>query len=54
MPKFVLPYEPEYTGHRETKGQQQKSARDSLRRREREVASPGIVPEPMREDEKVE
>ncbi|HUC51690.1 MAG TPA: hypothetical protein VMA30_20080 [Xanthobacteraceae bacterium] len=42
--KFVLPYEPQYTRHREAEKQQQ-DARDWLRRRERETTSPAIVPE---------
>ncbi len=51
MSKFVLPYEPQYTGHRDAK-KQHKDVRDSLRRNPRETTSPSLVPEPAREDDK--
>lgn len=59
MSKFVLPYEPQYTGHRDAKSQQ-KDARDRQRRQRRETelcgtesreaGSPALVPEPVREN----
>jgi hypothetical protein len=52
MSKFTLPYEPEYTGHRDAQKQHQET-KEWLLRREREVASPPIVPEHARQDEKV-
>jgi hypothetical protein len=52
MSKFTLPYEPQYTGHREAQKQHQET-KEWLLRRERGVASPPIVPEHAREDEKV-
>jgi hypothetical protein len=42
--KFVLPYEPGYTGHWEAE-KRRKETREWLRRREREVAAPPLVPE---------
>jgi hypothetical protein len=46
MSKIVLPYEPDYVGHREAEKWRQET-KDWLRRRERELAerSPSIVPE---------
>jgi hypothetical protein len=52
MSKFMLPYEPQYAGHREAEKQHQET-KEWLLRREREVAAPSIVPEHVREDEKV-
>jgi hypothetical protein len=42
--KFVLPYEPGYTGHWEAE-KRRKETCEWLRRREREVAAPALVPE---------
>ncbi len=50
MSKFMLPYEPQYAGHRDAK-KQHKDARDRLRET-RETTSPHLVPEPAREDDK--
>jgi hypothetical protein len=54
--KIVLPYEPQYTGHREAE-KRRKQTREWLRRRERELAerhlAPSIVPEHAREHEEV-
>jgi hypothetical protein len=46
MSKIVLPYEPDYVGHREAEKRRQET-KEWLRRRERELAerSPSIVPE---------
>jgi hypothetical protein len=52
MAKFTLPYEPQYTAHREAE-KQRKEARDRLRRATREKASPSIVPEPVHDDETI-
>jgi hypothetical protein len=43
MTKFVLPYESQYTGHREAE-KRHKETQDWLRRREPKVVSPSIVP----------
>jgi hypothetical protein len=45
-PTVVLPYEPQYSGHREAE-QRRKLTKEWLQRREREVEqqSPSIVPE---------
>jgi hypothetical protein len=42
--KFILPYEPGYTGHWEAE-KRRKETREWLRQREREIAAPSIVPE---------
>jgi hypothetical protein len=42
--KFILPYEPGYTGHWEAE-RRRKETREWLRQREREIAAPSIVPE---------
>jgi len=42
--KFILPYEPGYTGHWEAE-KRRKETREWLRKREREIAAPSIVPE---------
>ncbi len=46
MSKIVLPYEPDYVGHREAEKRRQET-KEWLRQRERELAerSPSIVPE---------
>lgn len=44
--KFMLPYEPQYTGHRDAE-KRRKEARDRLRRVTREQVSPSIVPETL-------
>jgi hypothetical protein len=47
--KFILPYEPGYTGHWEAE-KRRKETREWLRQREREIAAPSIVPEmPVRD-----
>jgi hypothetical protein len=47
--KFILPYEPGYTGHWEAE-RRRKETREWLRQREREIAAPSIVPEmPVRD-----
>jgi hypothetical protein len=45
MSKIVLPYEPDYVGHREAEKRRQET-KEWLRERERELAerSPSIVP----------
>jgi hypothetical protein len=45
MSKIVLPYEPDYVGHREAEKRRQET-KEWLRQRERELAeqSPSIVP----------
>jgi hypothetical protein len=47
--KFILPYEPGYTGHWEAE-KRRKETREWLRQRELEIASPSIVPEPPERD----
>jgi hypothetical protein len=42
--KFILPYEPGYTGHWEAE-KRRKETLAWLRQREREIAAPSIVPE---------
>jgi hypothetical protein len=42
--KFILPYEPGYTGPWEAE-KRRKETREWLRQREREIAAPSIVPE---------
>lgn len=42
--KFILPYEPGYTGHWEAE-KRRKQTRAWLQQREREIAAPPIVPE---------
>jgi hypothetical protein len=42
--KFILPYEPGYTGHWEAE-KRRKETREWLRQRERDIAAPSIVPE---------
>jgi hypothetical protein len=46
MSKIVLPYEPDYVGHREAAKRRQET-KEWLRQRERELAerAPSIVPE---------
>lgn len=53
MSKIVLPYEPDYVGHREAEKRRQET-KEWLRRREREFAerSPSIVPERTPEPDK--
>jgi hypothetical protein len=41
--KIILPYEPGYTGHWEAE-KRRKETREWMRQREREIASPSIVP----------
>ncbi len=46
--KIVLPYEPEYVGHRDAE-ERRKAVSEWLRQREREVdehPSPSVVPDP--------
>jgi hypothetical protein len=53
MSKIVLPYEPDYVGHREAEKRRQET-KEWLRERERELAerSPSIVPERTPEPDK--
>jgi hypothetical protein len=48
--KFVLPYEPHYTGHRE--GEKQSKKMQDWRRRAAQETAPSIVPEPAGEDQR--
>jgi hypothetical protein len=54
--RFILPYEPQYTGHR-TAEEPSKDIMGRLRHSqhdvEQEVASPSIAAEPAGEDEKI-
>jgi hypothetical protein len=47
--KFILPYEPGYTGHWEAE-KRRKETREWLRQRERDLAAPSIVPETPERD----
>lgn len=47
--KFILPYEPGYTGHWEVE-KRRKETREWLRQRERDIAAPSIVPETPEKD----
>jgi hypothetical protein len=47
--KFILPYEPGYTGHWEAE-KRRKETREWLRQRERDLAAPSIVPETPEKD----
>jgi hypothetical protein len=47
--KFILPYEPGYTGHWEAE-KRRKETREWLRQRERDIAAPSIVPETPEKD----
>ncbi len=52
--KIVLPYEPQYVGHRDAE-ERRKAVSEWLRQREREVdehPSPSVVPEPTASDRK--
>lgn len=53
MSKIVLPYEPQYVGHREAE-ERRRETKDWLRHREHELGerSPSIVPEHAAEREK--
>ena len=53
LSKIVLPYEPDYVGHREAEKRRQET-KEWLRQRERELAerSPSIVPERTPETDK--
>jgi hypothetical protein len=53
MSKIVLPYEPDYVGHREAAKRRQET-KEWLRQRERELAecAPSIVPERTPEPDK--
>jgi hypothetical protein len=53
MSKIMLPYEPEYVGHREA-DERRRRTKEWLQLRERELAerSPSIVPEHVSEQEK--
>jgi hypothetical protein len=44
MSNFVLPYEPEYTAHREAE-KRRHEIKDWLRQGKAEVSSPSVVPE---------
>ena len=47
--KFILPYEPGYTGHWEAE-KRRKETREWLRQRERDIAAPSIVPDTPKAD----
>jgi hypothetical protein len=47
--KFILPYEPGYTGHWEAE-KRRKETREWLRQRERDIAAPSIVPDAPKTD----
>ncbi|HWP88597.1 MAG TPA: hypothetical protein VNM70_11990 [Burkholderiales bacterium] len=47
--KFILPYEPGYTGHWEAE-KRRKETREWLRQRERDIAAPSIVPDTPKTD----
>jgi hypothetical protein len=47
--KFILPYEPGYTGHWEAE-KRNKETREWLRQRERDIAAPSIVPDTPKTD----
>ena len=49
-PKIILPYEPEYTGHRD-EARHRQEVREWLRQRVLVPDSPPTVPEPHAEDE---
>jgi hypothetical protein len=53
MSKIVLPYEPDYVGHREAE-KRRRETKEWLRQRERDLAkrSPSIVPERTPEPDK--
>jgi hypothetical protein len=47
--KFILPYEPGYTGHWEAE-KRRKETREWLRQRERDIAAPSSVPDTPKTD----